>query len=101
MAILECKNLKFIYGIGTPFEFCAVDGVDFYAQENEIIGIIGHTGSGKSTFIQHLNGLLNPTEGTVIVNGKDIWAKENKDNIRQVRFAVGLCFQYPEHQIFE
>lgn len=101
MAILECKNLKFIYGIGTPFEFCAVDGVDFCAQENEIIGIIGHTGSGKSTFIQHLNGLLKPTEGTVIVNGKDIWAKENKDNIRQVRFAVGLCFQYPEHQIFE
>lgn len=101
MAILECKNLKFIYGIGTPFEFCAVDGVDFCAQENEIIGIIGHTGSGKSTFIQHLNGLLKPTEGTVIVNGKDIWAKDNKDNIRQVRFAVGLCFQYPEHQIFE
>lgn len=101
MAILECKNLKFIYGIGTPFEFCAIDGADFYAQENEIIGIIGHTGSGKSTFIQHLNGLLKPTEGTVIVNGKDIWAKENKDNIRQVRFAVGLCFQYPEHQIFE
>ena len=101
MAILECKNLKFIYGIGTPFEFCAVDGVDFCAQENEIIGIIGHTGSGKSTFIQHLNGLLKPTEGTVTVNGKDIWSKENKDNIRQVRFAVGLCFQYPEHQIFE
>lgn len=101
MAILECKNLKFIYGVGTPFEFCAVDGVNFCAQENEIIGIIGHTGSGKSTFIQHLNGLLKPTEGTVTVNGKDIWAKENKDNIRQVRFAVGLCFQYPEHQIFE
>ena len=101
MAILECKNLKFIYGIGTPFEFCAVDGVDFCAQKNEIIGIIGHTGSGKSTFIQHLNGLLKPTEGVVTVNGKDIWSKENKDSIRQVRFAVGLCFQYPEHQIFE
>ncbi|WP_290908206.1 ATP-binding cassette domain-containing protein, partial [Eubacterium sp.] len=77
MAILECKNLKFIYGIGTPFEFCAVDGVDFCAQKNEIIGIIGHTGSGKSTFIQHLNGLLKPTEGVVTVNGKDIWSKEN------------------------
>lgn len=101
MAIIECKNLKFVYGIGTPFETCAIDGVDFCAHSNEIIGIIGHTGSGKSTFIQHLNGLLKPTEGTVIVNGKDIWAKENKDNIRQVRFAVGLCFQYPEHQIFE
>lgn len=101
MAILECENLKFIYGIGTPFEFCAVDGVNFRAQENEIIGVIGHTGSGKSTFIQHLNGLLKPTEGIVSVNGKDIWSKENKDNIRLVRFAVGLCFQYPEHQIFE
>ncbi len=101
MAILECKNLKFVYGIGTPFEFCAIDGVDFCAQENEIIGIIGHTGSGKSTFIQHLNGLLKPTEGIVYVDGKDIWSKENKDNIRRVRFAVGLCFQYPEHQIFE
>ena len=101
MAILECENLKFVYGIGTPFEFCAIDGVDFCAQENEIIGIIGHTGSGKSTFIQHLNGLLKPTEGIVYVDGKDIWSKENKDNIRRVRFAVGLCFQYPEHQIFE
>ncbi len=101
MAILECENLKFVYGLGTPFEFCAIDGVDFCAQENEIIGIIGHTGSGKSTFIQHLNGLLKPTEGIVYVDGKDIWSKENKDNIRRVRFAVGLCFQYPEHQIFE
>ncbi len=101
MTILECEKLKFVYGIGTPFEFCAIDGVDFCAQENEIIGIIGHTGSGKSTFIQHLNGLLKPTQGVVSVNGKDIWSKENKDNIRQVRFTVGLCFQYPEHQIFE
>lgn len=101
MAILECENLKFVYSIGTPFETCAIDGISFSANEKEIIGVIGHTGSGKSTFIQHLNGLIKPTEGTVIVNGKDIWAKENKGDIRQVRFAVGLCFQYPEHQIFE
>ena len=101
MAIIECKNLKFVHGIGTPFETCAIDGVDFCAHSNEIIGIIGHTGSGKSTFIQHLNGLLKPTQGEVFVDDKDIWSKENKSDIRNVRFTVGLCFQYPEHQIFE
>lgn len=101
MSVLETKNLKFIYSVGTPFEACAVDDISFNAEKNEIIGVIGHTGSGKSTFIQHLNGLIKPTEGTVIVEGKDIWAKENKPNLRQVKFAVGLCFQYPEHQIFE
>lgn len=101
MSVLETKNLKFIYSVGTPFETCAVDDISFNAEKNEIIGVIGHTGSGKSTFIQHLNGLIKPTEGTVIVEGKDIWAKENKPNLRQVKFAVGLCFQYPEHQIFE
>lgn len=101
MSVLETKNLKFIYSVGTPFETCAVDDISFNAEKNEIIGVIGHTGSGKSTFIQHLNGLIKPTEGTVIVDGKDIWAKENKPNLRQVKFAVGLCFQYPEHQIFE
>lgn len=101
MAILETKNLKFVYSIGTPFESCAVKNINFSAQVNEIIGIIGHTGSGKSTFIQHLNGLIKPTQGTVIVNGEDIWKKENKQNLRNVKFAVGLCFQYPEYQIFE
>nr|MDD5838289.1 energy-coupling factor transporter ATPase [Eubacteriales bacterium] len=101
MAIIECKNLKFVYGIGTPFETCAIDGVDFCAHSNEIIGIIGHTGSGKSTFIQHLNGLLKPTQGEIFVDDKNIWSKENKSDIRNVRFTVGLCFQYPEHQIFE
>lgn len=101
MAILETKNLKFIYSIGTPFESVAVKDISFSAGKNEIIGIIGHTGSGKSTFIQHLNGLIKPTEGTVIVDGKDIWQKENKSNLRNVKFAVGLCFQYPEYQIFE
>lgn len=101
MAILETKNLKFVYSIGTPFESCAIRDVNFSAESNEIIGIIGHTGSGKSTFIQHLNGLIKPTEGTVCVNGEDIWKKENKADLRKVKFAVGLCFQYPEYQIFE
>ena len=101
MAILETKNLKFVYSIGTPFESCAIKNVNFSADSNEIIGIIGHTGSGKSTFIQHLNGLIKPTEGTVCVNGEDIWKKENKADLRKVKFAVGLCFQYPEYQIFE
>lgn len=101
MAVLETKNLKFVYSVGTPFESCAVDDISFNAQKNEIIGVIGHTGSGKSTFIQHLNGLIKPTDGVVIVDGKNIWAKENKPNLRQIKFIVGLCFQYPEHQIFE
>lgn len=101
MAVLETKNLKFVYSIGTPFEACAIKGVNFSADANEIIGIIGHTGSGKSTFIQHLNGLIKPTDGIVCVNGEDIWKKENKADLRKVKFAVGLCFQYPEYQIFE
>ncbi len=101
MAVLACENLKFLYSIGTPFETCAIDGIDFSAHSNEIIGIIGHTGSGKSTFIQHLNGLLKPGSGKIFLDGQDIWSKESKKEIRQVRFAVGLCFQYPEYQIFE
>lgn len=101
MAVLVCENLKYLYSVGTPFQTTAIDNISFTADEGEIIGIIGHTGSGKSTFIQHLNGLIEPHGGRVIVNGKDIWSKENKKNIRQVRFAVGLCFQYPEYQIFE
>lgn len=101
MSILNCENLTFIYSPDTPFEHQAISDVSYDINSNEIIGIIGHTGSGKSTFIQHLNGLLKPTSGTVVLNGKDIWSKENKKDIRNVRFAVGLCFQYPEHQIFE
>ncbi|MBQ7741294.1 MAG: energy-coupling factor transporter ATPase [Eubacterium sp.] len=101
MPIIACENLKYIYSAGTPFESAAVNGIDFQANEGEIIGIIGHTGSGKSTLIQHFNGLLEPSEGKVFVEDKDIWSKENKKKIRQVRFAVGLCFQYPEYQIFE
>lgn len=101
MALLECENISFVYGAGTPFETIAIDDVSFSCNENEIVGVIGHTGSGKSTFIQHLNGLIKPSSGKVILDSKDIWSKENKKNIRNVRFAVGLCFQYPEYQIFE
>ena len=101
MAYLVCENLKYLYSVGTPFETAAIDNVSFSVEQGDLIGIIGHTGSGKSTLIQHLNGLLQPHSGKVFVDDKDIWNKENKKNIRQVRFAVGLCFQYPEYQIFE
>lgn len=101
MAVLVCENLKYLYSVGTPFQTTAIDGIDFQIDTGEIVGVIGHTGSGKSTFIQHLNGLLEPHGGKVILKDKDIWAKENRKQIRSVRFAVGLCFQYPEYQIFE
>lgn len=101
MAVLVCENLKYLYSVGTPFETAAIENVDFTADEGELIGIIGHTGSGKSTFIQHLNGLLEPHSGTVFLDGENIWSKKNRKKIRKVRFSVGLCFQYPEHQIFE
>uniref|UniRef100_UPI003FEDD848 energy-coupling factor transporter ATPase n=1 Tax=Eubacterium sp. TaxID=142586 RepID=UPI003FEDD848 len=101
MPVLCCEKLNYLYSVGTPFETAAVNNVDFSADEGEMIGIIGHTGSGKSTLIQHMNGLLEPHSGCVILNGNDIWSKENRKKIRNVRFAVGLCFQYPEYQIFE
>lgn len=101
MAYLVCENLKYLYSVGTPFETAAIYDINLSVNEGELIGIIGHTGSGKSTLIQHFNGLLEPHGGKVFVDGNDIWAKSNKKNIRQVRFAVGLCFQYPEYQIFE
>ncbi len=101
MPVLCCEKLNYLYSVGTPFETAAVKNVDFSADEGEMIGIIGHTGSGKSTLIQHMNGLLEPHSGCVILNGNDIWSKENRKKIRDVRFAVGLCFQYPEYQIFE
>lgn len=97
--ILEVKNLSHIYSVGTPFEHIALEDVNFSVERGEFIGIIGHTGSGKSTLIQHLNGLLKPTSGTVLLDGKDIW--ENKATTRQSRFRVGLVFQYPEYQLFE
>ena len=97
--IIETVDLSCVYSIGTPFEHKALDQVNFTAYPGEYIGIIGHTGSGKSTLIQHLNGLLKPTSGQVRLRGKDIWADKKK--ITQVRFHVGLVFQYPEYQLFE
>ena len=97
--ILEVKNLSYTYGEGTPFCRTAVDNVSLCVNEGEFIGIIGHTGSGKSTLISHLNGLLRPTGGQVLLDGEDIWEKPKE--IRRVRFRVGLVFQYPEYQLFE
>ncbi len=97
--IIETKDLTHIYSQGTPFEHYALDHVDFSVMPGEFMGIIGHTGSGKSTLIQHLNGLLKPTSGTVLFDGEDIW--KDKQFTRQVRFQVGLVFQYPEYQLFE
>lgn len=99
MFVLETKDLTYTYGLGTPFEKTAVDHVSIGVEKGEFLGIIGHTGSGKSTLIQTLNGLLRPTGGTILLNGKDIWAEPKK--IRGVRFQVGMVFQYPEHQLFE
>jgi energy-coupling factor transport system ATP-binding protein len=99
LAILETQQLTYTYSIGTPFEKTAVDHVDLKIEEGEMVGVMGHTGSGKSTLIQHFNGLLAPTSGKVLLDGRDIWADKKK--IRDVRFQVGLVFQYPEYQIFE
>ena len=97
--ILQVKNLSHIYSAGTPFEHIALKDVSFAAQKGEFIGIIGHTGSGKSTLIQHLNGLLKPTSGEILLDGENIW--KDKKTTRQARFRVGLVFQYPEYQLFE
>lgn len=99
MAVLKTEELTYIYSQGTPFEKTAVDHVSLEINEGEMIGIMGHTGSGKSTLIQHFNGLLKPTSGKIFLDGTDIWADKTK--IRDVRFKVGLVFQYPEYQIFE
>ena len=98
-AIIQTEKLSHIYSAGTPFEHAALEDVDFAACRGEYLGIIGRTGSGKSTLIQHLNGLLKPTSGRVLFEGKDIW--ETKERTRQTRFQVGLVFQYPEYQLFE
>ena len=97
--VLEVKALTHTYSAGTPFEHKAIDNVDLEVMPGEFLGIIGHTGSGKSTLIQHLNGLLRPTGGEILLDGEDIWAKPKE--IRRVRFQVGLVFQYPEYQLFE
>mgnify|MGYP002672932062 FL=1 len=97
--ILQVKDLTYIYSIGTPFEHKALDNVNFSLAPGEFVGVIGHTGSGKSTLMQQLNGLLKPTSGQVLLGGQDIWS--DKKQTRQARFRVGLVFQYPEYQLFE
>ena len=97
--ILQVQNLNFIYSAGTPFQHQALDNVSFSVERGEFIGIIGHTGSGKSTLMQQLNGLLKPTAGKILLDGQDIWS--DKKLTRQARFRVGLVFQYPEYQLFE
>lgn len=99
MNILETKNLKFVYGAGTPFEKTAVSDISIQIKKGEFVGIIGHTGSGKSTLVQLFNGLLKPSSGTVLLKGEDIWKEPKK--IRSIRFQVGMVFQYPEYQLFE
>ena len=99
MSVLEVKNLTHTYSGNTPFVNDAVSNVSFTVEKGEILGIIGHTGSGKSTLVQHLNGLLKPTDGQVLFSGEDIW--ENPKEIRKIRSKVGLIFQYPEYQLFE
>ena len=99
MPIIQTEHLKYIYSPGTPFEKAAVDDVSIAIEKGELVGVIGHTGSGKSTLIQHFNGLLKPTSGRVLIDGTDIWARDT--DRRAVRFKVGLVFQYPEYQLFE
>ena len=97
--ILQVQNLNYFYSMGTPFQHQALENVSFSVSRGEFIGIIGHTGSGKSTLMQQLNGLLKPTSGTVLLDGQDIWSDKNLT--RQARFRIGLVFQYPEYQLFE
>lgn len=97
--VLELKNLSYVYGTGTPFEKTAVNNLSLSIEKGEFIGIMGHTGSGKSTLVQMLNGLMKPTSGQVLLDGEDIWA--NPNDIRKIRFKVGMVFQYPEYQLFE
>ena len=100
MAIIETQNLTYVYGEGTPFKKVAVDNVNLKIAEGELVGVIGHTGSGKSTLIQHFNALLKPTDGKIFIDGEQInW--DDKKSLRVIRFKVGLVFQYPEYQLFE
>lgn len=99
MSIIKTEALTYVYGENTPFRKVALDNVNLEVNEGEIIGIIGHTGSGKSTLIQHFNGLIKPTSGKVYIDGEDFF--KDKKKLREVRFKVGLVFQYPEYQLFE
>lgn len=99
MAVIKTEDLTYVYGDGTPFRKVAVDHVNLEIEKGDFAGIIGHTGSGKSTLIQHFNGLLRPTSGSVYIDGERLW--DNKARLRPIRFKVGLVFQYPEYQLFE
>ncbi len=99
MPIIKTEDLSYLYSTGTPFEVAAINDINIEIEQGELVGIIGHTGSGKSTLVQHLNGLLKPTSGKLYVDGVDVW--QDKKTTRDVRFKVGLCFQYPEYQLFE
>ena len=99
MSLIEIKNLTHIYSEGLPFEKKAIDDINLKIEENEFIGLIGHTGSGKSTFIQHLNGLLKPSSGEIIVDGMKV--DKSSSNLTELRKKIGLVFQYPEYQLFE
>lgn len=99
MSILKTENLNYVYSENTPFEMAALKNVNIEIEQGDFVGIIGHTGSGKSTLVQHFNGLVKPTSGKVYFNGEDIWADEKK--INDLRFKVGLVFQYPEYQLFD
>ena len=99
MTVIATRGLTHLYGKGMPFEVAAIEDINIDIGSGELVGIIGHTGSGKSTLVQHLNGILKPETGTVLLEGQDIWA--SKASLRQARFKVGLCFQYPEYQLFE
>lgn len=99
MAVLDIQNITHTYAAGSPFEQHAIRGVSLKTVSGELLGIIGHTGSGKSTLVQHLNGLLRPSDGRILLDGQDIWEKPK--NIRDIRFRVGMVFQYPEYQLFE
>ena len=99
MPVIETRDLTYTYSVGTPYQKTAMEGVSLSVEKGDFLGVIGHTGSGKSTLVQHLNGLLRPTSGQVLLDGTDIWEQPKK--IREVRFRVGMVFQYPEHQLFE
>ena len=99
MSRIEIKNLTHIYSEGLPFEKRAIDDINLKIEENEFIGLIGHTGSGKSTFIQHLNGLLKPSSGEIILDGTKV--DKSTSNLTELRKKIGLVFQYPEYQLFE
>ncbi len=98
MSILEITGLTYVYGEGTPFEKKAIDDATFTVKEGRVTGIIGHTGSGKSTLVQMLNGIIKPKSGSVLLDGNDIY--KNKKTLYEARFNIGLVFQYPEYQLF-